>query len=368
MKNILYCVVIFALLTACSREPESSGLVADLAAGKAIAEADCLDCHGMDGRGETSDIPNLAAQSVNYLVEAMHAYRDGGRLHAALQDMTSEMSEADIINVSGYYANQPPLIALDDKQADGDFYSVGAAVAKVCEDCHGLHGISMEEGVPSLAGQQPVYLIIATEDYKEGIRGHADKEEMLEGLRQIDIEKMAMYFASQTAPERDAPSFGDPLAGKVASARCGKCHGANGISHEPMIPSLAGQEPVYLVNAIRAYRDHKRICEAQEPQKTDQQVEDIAAYYSTRKTVASVEQEKIGAELAVKCDRCHAPIDRERKLNVPSLKGQGHDYLVNTMKEYRDEDRDNSMMHKMSSRYDDEMIEAIAIYYAGQTD
>jgi cytochrome c553 len=36
------------------------------------------------------------------------------------------------------------------------------------------------------------------------------------------------------------------------------------------------------------------------------------------------------------------------------------------MKEYRQEDRENSMMHKMSSRYSDEMIEAIASYYATQ--
>jgi cytochrome c553 len=34
------------------------------------------------------------------------------------------------------------------------------------------------------------------------------------------------------------------------------------------------------------------------------------------------------------------------------------------MKAYRDNDRGNSMMHKMSSNYSDEMIEAIATYYA----
>jgi cytochrome c553 len=191
---------------------------------------------------------------------------------------------------------------------------------------------------------------------------------MLASLKQVDIEKMAMYFAAQSAPERAAPPFGDPVAGKADSAFCGKCHGSRGISHDPMVPNLAGQEPVYLVNSIKAYRAHDRICEAQQTQRSDQQIENIAAYYATQKTLASVVQETLtGAELAAKCDRCHAPTNRERKLNVPSLKGQSHDYLVNAMKEYRGEDRDNSMMHKMSSRYNDEMIEAIATYYAGQT-
>ena len=368
MKNILFGIVIFTLLSACSKESESTSPVADLAAGKVIAEADCSDCHGMDGRGENPDIPNLAAQSANYLVEALHAYRDGGRLHAALQDMTTEMSEADIVNIAGYYASQPPLKPLAAQPLNRNAYNEGASVAEICEDCHGDKGVSMEEGVPSLAGQQPVYLIVATGEYKKGERGHEGKGEMLEGLEQIDIEKMAMYFASQTAPERDPPPFGDPTAGKASSAYCGKCHGSRGISHDPMIPSLAGQEPVYLVNAIKSYSDRERHCEAQPPHRTDQEIENIAAYYSTQKTLASIDQLTSGKELAAKCDRCHAPTDRQRKINIPSLTGQSHDYLVNAMKEYRGEDRDNSMMHKMSSKYDDEMIEAIATYYAGQTE
>jgi cytochrome c553 len=367
MKNILFGLLIFTMLSACSKESEPTGPVADLAAGKAIAEADCSDCHGMDGRGENPDIPNLAAQSASYLVEAMHAYRDGGRLHAALQDMTTEMSEADIVNIAGYYASLPPLEPLAAQAVSNDAYMEGASVAEICEDCHGDKGVSMEEGVPSLAGQQPVYLIVATGEYRKGERGHEGKGEMLEGLAEVDIEKMAMYFASQSAPERDPPPFGDPEAGKASSAFCGKCHGSRGISHDPMVPSLAGQEPVYLVAAIKAYRDRERHCEAEEPQKTNQEIEDIAAYYSTQKTLASVETSVSGKELAAKCDRCHAPTDRERKVNVPSLTGQSYDYLVSSMKEYRGEDRDNSMMHKMSSKYDDEMIDAIATYYANKT-
>jgi len=365
MKNILFGLVVFTLICACSRESEPTGFIADLAAGKAIAEADCSDCHGMDGRGENPDIPNLAAQSSSYLVEAMHAYRDGGRLHAALQDMTSEMSEADIINIAGYYASQPALEPLASQPVGSDSYSEGASVAEICEDCHGDKGVSMEEGVPSLAGQQPAYLIVATQEYRKGQRGHEGEAGMMDGLEQVDIEKMAMYFASQSAPEREAPPFGDTVAGRAASAYCGKCHGSRGISDDPMVPNLAGQDPVYLVNAIKSYRDRERHCESQKPNKSDQTVEDIAAYYSTQRSMASIEQQSSGKELAAKCDRCHAPVNRERKINIPSLKGQSKDYLVSAMQDYRDEDRANSMMHKMSSRYDDEMIEAIATYYAG---
>ena len=365
MKNIYFGIAII-LAVACSKEPESTEPVYDLAAGKAIAEAKCSGCHGTDGRGATAEIPNLTAQSVQYLVEAMHAYRDGGRLHAALQDMTTGMSEADINNIAAYYASQPELVNEGIQEPSGTSYTEGAAVAVLCERCHGENGISTTEGVPNLAGQQPAYLIAATLEYKSGVRGHEDMGDMLTELDQVDIEKMAMYFASQSAPMREAPPFGDPVAGEADSASCGKCHGAGGISYEPMVPSLAAQEPFYLVRASKAYRDHERSDDTKMPAKTDEQYDNIAAYYATQSMMSSVEEQLSGQEMAAKCDRCHNPATGQRKLNIPSLRGQSHDYLVKAMTEYRDADRDNTMMHKMSARYSDEMIEALATYYASQ--
>lgn len=366
MKRILFGVVVVSLLVACSPDTEPVEPVIDLAAGKMIAAADCVDCHGMDGRGKTAEIPNLTGQPVIYLVEAMHAYRDSGRMHAALQDMTSGMSEEDIVNIAGYYASQPPLVTADAGPSDDDTYSEGATVGALCEECHGDKGISTTEDVPNLAGQQPAYLIASTLKYKTGNRSHLDQAGMLIDIEQVDIEKMAMYFASQTPPPREAPGFGDVNVGKTDSAGCGKCHGARGISHKPMIPSLAGQDPVYLVRAIKSYHNNERNDEAGMPTRTDEQIENIAAYYSTQQTEAPVENQLSGQEMAAKCDRCHSPASGKRKLNVPLLRGQSYDYLVKAMKEYRDDDRNNSMMHKMSARYSDEMIEALALYYANQ--
>lgn len=367
MKSILFGVVVLVLLAGCSKETDQSENSVNLVAGKAIAETKCAQCHGMDGRGKSTEIPYLASQSIQYLVEAMHAYRDGGRLHAELQDLTSGMSEADIVNISGYYASLPPVETASDLRTGQIAYTEGAAVASICEDCHGKNGISMEEGIPSLAGQQPGYLIASTQDYINGSRSH-EGQEMIGGLEQVDIEKMAMYFASHSAPLREKPAFGDAVAGEVAAENCRNCHGARGISSDPMVPNLAGQEPVYLVAAIKAYRNHERSSDAGMPEISDTQIENLAAYYSVQKTEPSVEDELSGKEMAAKCDRCHDPSSRERKLNVPSLKGQSHDYLVKAMKEYRREDRDNSMMHKMSSRYSDEMIEALATWYANQSE
>ena len=370
MRKILFGVAALTLITACSREPEPSDPVIDITAGRNIAETACSGCHGMDGRGETTEIPNLAAQPAEYLVEAMHAYRDGRRHHAALQDMTSGMSEADIANIAGYFASLPPLVSISGTQGvpkGATSYSEGAMVAAACIDCHGESGISTTAGVPSLAGQQPIYLIVATQEYKEGTRGHVEKEEMLKGLEQIDIEKMAMYFASQVPTAREAPPFGDPVAGEPLTASCGRCHGARGVSYDPMVPSLASQDPDYLVTAIKAYRSQEREHEDMITDKSDQEIENIAAFYTVQKAEASADQQNTVQELVAKCDRCHGPSVGERTRVIPSLNGQSRDYIISAMKEYRGDDRGSSMMHKMSSGYSDDMIEAVATYYATQS-
>ena len=366
MKNILFSMAALLLLAACSKESGPTEPVYDLAAGEAIAETKCAACHGMDGHGKTSEIPNLTAQPLQYLIDAMHAYRDGRRVHAALQDMTIGMSEADIGNIAAYYASQTPLVHEDTQKPAEASLQGGLAVAVLCEECHGKNGVSTTQGVPNLAGQQPAYLIASTLEYKSGTRDHGGTGEMLTELEQVDIEEMAMYFASQSAPMREAPPFGDPVVGEADSASCGKCHGAGGISHKPMVPSLAAQDPFYLVSATKAYRNHDRSDDTKMPVKTDEQIDNIAAYYSTRALPASIEGAPSGEEMAAKCDRCHNPPSGQRKPNTPSLAGQSHDYLVKAMQEYRDSDRENSMMHKMSARYSDEMIDALAAYYASQ--
>lgn len=367
MRVFLLGIVLVLFLIACAEEHEPSGPIVDLDAGKAIAEASCAGCHGMDGRGEASEIPNLAAQPAEYLVESLYAYKDGRRHHAALQDMTSGMSGADIRNIAGYYASLPPLefIAVTQTSLPGaSSYEEGADIATICFECHGENGYSTTPGIPNLAGQQPAYLIVSTQEYVKGNRGHQEKEAMLQGLGQMDIERMAMYFASQRPAVREAPAVGDPANGEPLSAGCGECHGARGVSHDPLIPSLAGQEPVYLVTAIKAYRSHEREHEDMMTEKTDQEIEDIAAYYAIQTGEAAGDPSVPMKELAAKCDRCHGPAAGTTSMVVPALNGQNREYLVGVMKAYRDNDRGNSMMHKMSSNYSDETIEAIATYYA----
>jgi len=363
MKKILVGVISSLVLVSCGGESEPAPPVVDLEAGKAIVEANCTGCHTLAGQGKSAKIPNLAAQPADYLVEAMHEYREGSRHHAALQEMMTGFSESDIRNIAGFFASQPP-VARDPVIVDNSTYDKGAEVAAVCITCHGERGVSASPGIPNLAGQQPVYLIVATQEYANGSRGHVEKEEMLRGMDDVDIEKMAMY--SQTPDRRDPPPFGDPVAGEPLTAICGSCHGDRGVSQDPMIPNLAGQDPTYLVNAIKAYRENARVHEDMVADQTDQEIEDIAAFYSIQLAgPVSETGEQITAVIA-KCERCHSQVAGQSTMVVPSLKGQKQEYLLRVMKQYRDGERGSSMMHKMSAGYSDELLEEIATYYASQ--
>lgn len=77
---------------------------------------------------------------------------------------------------------------------------------------------------------------------------------------------------------------GDAERGQSMAALCSACHGPDGVSINPLWPSLAGQQELYLVNSIKAYRDGVREDVSMQPfvaTLTDQDVEDLAAYYAS---------------------------------------------------------------------------------------
>lgn len=76
---------------------------------------------------------------------------------------------------------------------------------------------------------------------------------------------------------------GDPVSGKTKATLCAACHGQAGISVNPLWPSLAGQQELYLVNQIKAFRDGEREEITMQPfvqELSDQDVADLAAFYA----------------------------------------------------------------------------------------
>ena len=84
-----------------------------------------------------------------------------------------------------------------------------------------------------------------------------------------------------------AVAEGDPEAGRDRFETCRGCHGIKGYQNvypTYHVPLLLGQHPEYIVASLKAYRSGERdhaTMHAQASSRTDQEVEDIAAYLAS---------------------------------------------------------------------------------------
>ena len=380
MKRYLVGVACVAALAACSEREQPPAqpaaakaapapVAGDAKAGKAFADTECKACHGLDGGSVAPGVPHLAAQDERYLLGALRAYKEGKRNHAALKVIAERLSEAEIRNVSAYYASLPAAgLAPAKDLSQVSPYERGKARAAACAQCHGEDGNGTAPGIPSLAGQQVRYLIAALQEYVRGERKSSPMHAVMRSLSPVDMEAVAIYFASHARPERTAPEGGDPASGATLTAVCSGCHGLNGVSADSMTPSLAGQDYKYLVEAIKAYRTTRK----REKMRLyitglgEKDIRNIAAYYVTQKSGPAERGQTMVRDLTEKCDRCHAPGAGSPAMVAPKIAGQDRDYLVMALRAYRDDRRASTAMHIMSLPYGDAVIESIASYYANQ--
>ncbi|HEV8095843.1 MAG TPA: c-type cytochrome [Burkholderiales bacterium] len=372
------CVV--ALLACTDREqppakpaapkPAASQPAGDRKAGQILAEAECKSCHGQEGGGVAPGIPHLAGQREAYLLAAIKAYKEGKRSHAALKVIADHLSDADARNVSAYYAGLPPvgIAPAGNEVPHASPYERGKARAGECAKCHGVDGNSTTPGLPNLAGQQTRYLIIALQEYARGERKTSPKHAAMRALTPVEMESVAMFFASQTPAPRSAPPASDPSAGASLIAVCSGCHGAQGIAGDSTIPNLASQDFTYLVESIKAYRTTRKREKMQLyiTGLSQADIHNVAAFYAVQKSTPSEKAQTLVRDLTEKCDRCHGAGVEVPGMPVPKIGGQDRDYLMMALRAYRDDRRESTTMHKMSLPYGDSIIESIASYYAAQ--
>lgn len=82
------------------------------AAGKAKA-AMCAACHGLDGRSQMPEAPNLAGQVEGYLAGQLQAFKSGARRNEQMSVITKALSPQDIDDLAAYYASLSASNATD---------------------------------------------------------------------------------------------------------------------------------------------------------------------------------------------------------------------------------------------------------------
>ena len=154
---------------------------------------------------------------------------------------------------------------------------------------------------------------------------------------------------------------------------CGACHSEDGNSRIPNIPSLAGQPEFFLVNQIYLFREGIRKVEGMTPLVkglTDDDLVTFAKHFAALEPKPSDEAidpalVKRGEALAgkLRCTSCHLPTLAGQQ-QMPRLARQRVDYLVHSMKEFRDGTRSgaDTLMSNVVAGVSDDDLTSLAHY------
>lgn len=180
---------------------------------------------------------------------------------------------------------------------------------------------------------------------------------------------------------------GDADAGQGKAAVCAACHGADGNSIVPNWPKIAGQHAMYLERQLGLIKTGERPVPEMAGiviSLSDQDMADIAAYFSTQVTSTGLTDESLrargerlyrGGNAATDipaCLSCHGPAGEGNPLSgYPSLAGQHSVYSEKMLVGFRtgqlwgDDDANSKIMTDVSSRLTDAEIKAVASYIQG---
>ncbi|HAP05692.1 MAG TPA: cytochrome c4, partial [Gammaproteobacteria bacterium] len=188
-----------------------------------------------------------------------------------------------------------------------------------------------------------------------------------------------------------AVAQGDAEIGKLKTMGCMGCHGPTGNSFLPNFPALAGQPAGYIVKQIQDFKAANRYNATMSGFAlgiNDADLEHIGAFYASQiktpimKNIAHLKTEAektalltLGKKLydygnadtgQAACFVCHGKNgDALVDLDVPILANQHPQYLISTLKEFKNRKRTNDnerVMRRIVDTMSAEEIEAVAYY------
>ena len=172
--------------------------------------------------------------------------------------------------------------------------------------------------------------------------------------------------------------FGSPVWAQDISARlrvCAACHGADGNSQLPNIPSLAGQPKVFIENQLVIIREGLREILAMKGMLdgvSDAEITAMAVHFaklparnaSPPGDPALMAQGRALAE-GMRCGICHLPDYRGRE-QMPRLAAQREDYLLYSMLQFKNNEATGRDTIMAASLYgvSDKDLKALAHFLA----
>jgi sulfide dehydrogenase cytochrome subunit len=173
----------------------------------------------------------------------------------------------------------------------------------------------------------------------------------------------------------------------MLSNTCAGCHGPNGVSAGPAMPSIAGQPANYQFEILKQFRSderHSTIMGRIAKGYTEEELKVIAKFYAEKKwqNSASAPQSTMatpvdatlasagaGIQKKKKCANCHEDNGHSTEDDMPRMAGQWVDYLTIKMSDYKDAELKNPQPKKMAkaiAKLSADDINALAHFYASQ--
>lgn len=178
----------------------------------------CIGCHGPTGNSFVPSFPSLAGQPADYIVKQIQDFKSGERQNAMMTNIALGISDDDSLDIAAYYQSQikTPIIKniahlekLTDKNAllslgkklyDNGNPNTGQAA---CFTCHGINGDTLHGfNIPTLANQQPKYLISTLKEFKNRKRTNDIERAMrriVDTMSNEEIEAISYYASYLTS-------------------------------------------------------------------------------------------------------------------------------------------------------------------------
>lgn len=196
----------------------------------------------------------------------------------------------------------------------------------------------------------------------------------------VTLTTATSIIAAAEHAETSPPELLTGADSEMLANTCAGCHGSNGASSGPAIPTISGLSQDYFVETMQGYANGdipSTVMDRIAKGYSEQELTQLADYFAAKPFVRA--KQGFDPELAAKgaklhekyCEKCHGDNGRSSEDDAGILAGQWRTYLDWTLNDFLNGDRiaGKKMKKRLAAihtREGDTGIQALLDHYAGQ--
>ncbi len=286
----------------------------------------CAPCHGAPGEPSNPIIqrmlprpPDLARVAPTWTPKQLFWIAKHGLKFTGMPAWVAPEREDELWAIVAFLRALPKMDAAEYRRlAKGDVgrpsrgireLATHGSVADALSRCHRCHETqaapSPNRLIPKLAGQSQAYLEMSLRNYANGLRPSGIMQPMAAGLDERTLVELAKHYAEHPVIWAEAGIVQSAASNQIERGKriastgvpekgvppCLACHAGKSAA---TFPKLDGQHAPYIAGQLRLWRRglrsrtvHGAIMAAIAPRLSEEQVEDVAAYFESVTSTAA---------------------------------------------------------------------------------